>query len=370
MTTRHQECRTEGLPAGQADASRRSQPAEPGLLLIPRQALGPSADELLSLVGDGVISTDGQGTILLFNEAAAEMFGYTADEVLGEPVGMLLPARHRDSHHSAVLRFGASTSEARRFMGYRREVVGRKKSGQEFPAEASLSRRTMRGQQVLTVAIRDVSERRMIEEERRLVTAELAHRFKNCLAVVNSIVSLSARDAKTVDTFRDALQGRLRAIASTQDVLLEDGATGAALTQLLEAELKPYARGDELRISLDGPAVTVPAHSALRLTLALHELATNAAKYGALSKPGGSLEISWRAQEQRGGSVLVLDWKEAGGPPVKPRRRRGFGSDLIERCLGSSNVHLSFHGNGLEAEVKLPLSQGGWTETSKDRAGK
>lgn len=356
MAKWHHQCCTEEPPAGRAVGGRSGRPAEPGLLLIPPQALGPSADELLSLVGDGVISTDGQGAIILFNEAAGEMFGYTADEVLGGPVEMLLPSRYGDSHHSAVLRFGASTSEARRFMGQRREVVGRKKSGEEFPAEASLSRRTIRGQQVLTVAIRDVSERRMIEEERRLVTAELAHRFKNCLAVVDSVVSLSARGAKTVETFREALQGRLRTIASTQDVLLEDGATGAALKQLLEAELKPYARGDELKISLAGPAVSVPPHCALRLTLALHELATNAAKYGALSKPGGSLTISWQAQERRGGPVLVLDWKEAGGPPVKLRRRRGFGRDLIERCLGSSNVHLSFQGNGLEAEIKLPLS--------------
>ena len=355
MTTGHHQCCTEGPPAEQAVGRRSAQPAEPGLFLIPRQALGPSADELLSLVGDGVISTDGQGTIILFNQAAREMFGYRAGEVLGEPVEMLLPSRYRDAHRGAVLRFGSSTSEARRLMDQRREVVGRKKSGEEFPAEASLSRRTIRGQQVLTVAIRDVSERRVIEEERRLVTAELAHRFKNCLTVVNSLVSLSARGANTVATFRDALQGRLRAIASTQDVLLEDGATGAALTQLLEAELKPYARGDGLKISLDGPAVSVPAHSALRLTLALHELATNAAKYGALSKPGGSLAISWRAQDQRGGLVLVLDWKEAGGPPVRLRRRRGFGSDLVERCLGSSNVHLSFQANGLEAEIKLPL---------------
>ena len=123
---------------------------------------------------------------------------------------------------------------------------------------------------MLTVAVRDVSERRMIDEERRLVTNELAHRFKNSLAVVNSIVSLSARDAKSVVAFREGLQGRLRAIASTQDALLEDSATGVALKQLLEAELKPYARGDELKISLAGPAVNVPARSALRLTLALH----------------------------------------------------------------------------------------------------
>lgn len=355
MTTWHQELWTECDPPSLEGVCRTGQPAKTGPLLAVRPGLGPSADELLSLVGDGVISTDGQGTIILFNEAAGEMFGYRTKEVLGKPVEMLLPSRCRRSRRMAVLGFGASASEARRFMNQRRDVVGRKKNGEEFPAEASLSRRTIRGQLVLTVAIRDVSERRTIEEERRLVTTELSHRFKNCLAVVNSIVSLSARDADTVENFKEALQGRLSAIAGTQELLLDARATGPALRQLLEAELKPYGSGNALKISLDGPALSVPAPMAIRLTLALHELATNAAKYGALSRAGGSLTINWQAQEQRGGPVLVLDWKEAGGPPVEQPERRGFGSDLIERCLGRSNVRKSFQEQGLEIEIRLPL---------------
>lgn len=346
---------TDVKPSGLEGLCRTAQPAKLEPPLIAGQGLGPSADELLSLVGDGVISTDGQGTIILFNEAAAEMFGYRTDEVLGKPVEMLLPSRCRRSHRMAVVGFGASASQSRRFMNQRRDVAGRKKNGEEFAAEASLSRRTIRGQLVLTVVIRDVSERRTIEEERRLVTTELSHRFKNCLAVVNSIVSLSARDADTVESFKEALQGRLSAIASTQELLLDDRATGPALRQLLEAELKPYSNGNAVKISLDGPALSVPARMALRLTLAFHEMATNAAKYGALSRDGGSLTVRWQAQEQRGGPVVVLDWKEAGGPPIEQPGRRGFGSDLIERCLGRSNVRKSFQEQGLEVEIRLPL---------------
>lgn len=343
-----------GPPAGQPLVGGSGRIAGRGL--VPAGGLGPSANELLSLVGDGIISTDGEGTIILFNQAAEEMFGYGSDEVLGEPVEMLLPSSHRESHRKAVLGFGSQNSEAHRFMGSRREVVGRRKSGAEFPAEANLSRRTIRGQTVLTVAVRDISERKSIEEERQLVAAELAHRFKNCLAVVNSVVSLSARETDSVEIFRDALQGRLGAIAAAQDVLFEDRAKGAALRQLLAAELEPYVKDQDLEVSLAGPEVTVPPRRALRLTLAVHELATNAAKYGALSRPGGSLTIGWRSREERGGPVLVLDWKEAGGPPMRHPDRRGFGSTLIERCLGSSNVRLAFGRSGLEAELRLPLA--------------
>ena len=163
--------------------------------------LGPSASELVSLIGDVVISTFADGRIILFNKSAEDLFGYLYAEVVGHPVEMLLPVRFRQTHRRDVLAFAGISTPERRTMGDRREVFGQHKNGQEFLIEASLSRQFVQGNTILTVVIRDVSERERLEEVRRLLASESAHRFKNILTVVSSIVSLTARGAASVDAF-------------------------------------------------------------------------------------------------------------------------------------------------------------------------
>jgi PAS domain S-box-containing protein len=319
--------------------------------------LEATAADILALVGDGVVSTDENGCIILFNRAAEEMFGYTFEEVLGRDVELLIPSRFRARHTDEAQRFASGVSATQRIMGHRREVTGLRRDGVEFPAEATLSRRKLAGRTTLTAVIRDISERHELDERRRLLSAELGHRMKNVMALVQAVVRLSSREADSLETYRDALQGRLEAIARAQDRLVERRSGGATLLEQLRAELDSYENAQQTNIRLDGPPVTLDAQLGVSLGLVLHELTTNAAKYGALSTPGGRIEVTWSISDDAPRRVR-LAWRETGGPPVTRPTRRGFGTTLIERSLANNKGYradLRYLPEGLLCEIELPL---------------
>ena len=204
----------------------------------------------------------------------------------------------------------------------------------------------------------DVTERRRAEERQMLLAREVDHRAKNALAVVQSIVALT-RDTDP-ERFRAAVTGRIAALARAHTLLARDGWDAAGLRELLEQEVAPY-RGEAdapERVTLDGPDVALAAGAAQPLAMALHELATNAAKYGALSRPGGFVALTWELAEDGG---LVLRWSETGGPPLaEPPARRGFGSSVIrntvERQLGG-HCRFDWRPEGLACTLDLPATQ-------------
>jgi PAS domain S-box-containing protein len=316
----------------------------------------PEVQTILSLIGDGVISTDGSGSILLFNHAAETMFGYSASEVVGQPVELLVPQRYRDHHEAAVASFAAAGGRRPRLMGVRREVVGRRKSGEEFPVEATLSRQDAGSGPLLTVVIRDITERRRQEEQQQLIAEELTHRIRNLMTIVTSMVSLTASGSEDVKTFRDALLSRLMAISRANDSITAGRWQDTPLTALLDAELTPF-RTSRTAVILKGEKVTISAKVAFALGLAVHELATNAAKYGALSRAGGRLELSWSTD---GAGQLLLSWKERGGPPVAEPHGSGFGTQMIRRTLASLRGEASIHyrKEGLECTLRIPSQVG------------
>jgi PAS domain S-box-containing protein len=316
--------------------------------------LGPSAKEILACIADAVISTDVNGNILLFNPAAEKLFGYSASEVLGTSIQLLIPPRFRESHDRHVASFGSVSSDVARAMASEREVFGLRSDGTEFPAEAMLSRRFLGRMTLLTVVIRDTSIQKTLDEQRNLITSEMAHRFRNLMAVVNSVVSLSARSVSSVPEYRDALEGRLRSVSRTQEALLEPGRE-VQLNELVELELAPFRNDPSNRISVRGSEVTIPAQQAVSLSLILHELTTNAVKYGALSKLEGSVQVAWKTEQEGVVRYLLLDWIEKGGPPVMSPIRRGFGSALIESCFGSSNSVVEYNPEGLTAHFRIRL---------------
>ncbi len=317
--------------------------------------LGPVADELLSLVADGVICTDDEGTIILLNKAAEEIFGYVADELTGAKVEIIMPQRYRLSHQIQLRKFGSTSSISKRAMARGRDVVGLRKDGTEVPIEASLTRYTLAGRRILTVVFRDISQRRQSEEGRRLILAEMSHRLKNLMTVVDAIVTLTARGAESLESYKEVLRDRLRAVGRTVDLMLPNESSDANLTDLLEAELAPFRTAGRGNVSLSGPEVRVPARWAISLTLVLHELATNAAKYGALSTSSGMVTVAWRIEDGSGGSTLRLEWVERGGPTAQEGASKGFGSDLIARALGRSNTRLNYTPAGLEALIQVNL---------------
>jgi PAS domain S-box-containing protein len=197
--------------------------------------------------------------------------------------------------------------------------------------------------------IRDIGALKRAELQRQLLTRELEHRMKNTMAMVGAIASQTFRAAATKEEARGIFDARLHALNQAHDILTRSSWTSASMRVVVDGALAPHRGGDH-RIHTHGPAVELTAKQALSLALALHELATNAAKYGALSTPGGSIDIGWEWQETSHGRALCFAWREAGGPIVAAPTRRGFGSRLIEGTLSSDfggKVTLDYRPEGL-----------------------
>lgn len=203
----------------------------------------------------------------------------------------------------------------------------------------------------------DVSEHRRQEQHLRLMVEELNHRVKNTLATVQSIVDQTLRRKDSAPDLREDLTSRLLALSRAHDVLTNEKWSGADLHEIAVQAAAPYRRdAGEDRIALSGPEVRLTPRTAIALALALHELATNAAKYGALSAPGGRVELEW---SREGEHDLLMTWREAGGPTVSPPTRTGFGSRLIQRGLATElqgRVELSFPPEGVVCTVWARLA--------------
>jgi PAS domain S-box-containing protein len=316
--------------------------------------------DVLALVADSVICADEEGRILFFNRAAEQAFGYGVTEVIGQHVEMLIPQRHHAEHAVQVRSFALGDGSASRLMGHQREVCGRRKSGEEFPAEATVSRATVNGSAVLTVVVRDITERKELEEKREAIANELDHRIKNVLTVVNSLVSLTARSAVSVPEFKELLLERLGALARTQNALRSSTQLSASLSHLLDAELEQYRSPDGANIIVEGPPVSVGSGATQTLALAFHELATNSAKYGALSHAGGRVTITSSYIGEGKESHLVIEWRDSQGPLVKPPTRQGFGTAFIKQVIERTfraDVVLEYPPEGLICRMRLPRAK-------------
>lgn len=205
----------------------------------------------------------------------------------------------------------------------------------------------------------DITARKRWEEHQRLLVNELNHRVKNTLASVQSIASQSLRGAATPEEARRAVEARLQALARAHDVLTLQNWESASLHDIVARAVEPYGNARENRLHIRGPAVRVRPRMALSLAMALHELATNAAKYGALSNESGQVIISWSAHGAAQPAHLRLEWKESGGPPVQQPSRRGFGSRLLERSLAQEldgEVTIDFRADGVVCTISAPTT--------------
>ena len=202
------------------------------------------------------------------------------------------------------------------------------------------------------------SERRLAAERRRadaaearrqrLLAHELNHRIKNTLATVQAIAAQTL-DGAVAPEARRAFDNRLKALARAHELLTRESWTSVPLVELVTTALLPFADGHSVRI--EGPVLALPSRQAIALSLGLHELATNAIKYGALSKPGGSVDIGWGLD----GETFRMSWIEKDGPPVLPPTATGFGTRLLERALASEiggKVRLDYRSNGLQCDIE------------------
>ena len=214
--------------------------------------------------------------------------------------------------------------------------------------------------QRLVNVVADISSRKEKEHHIQFLMREMSHRSKNLLAVIQSIAKQTDLTSNSTSEFRAKFEDRLQGIAASHDLLVEENWQGAALSDLVRRHLAPFVEVDSLRVSIQGPKIQINSSAAQAIGLALHELATNAVKHGALSNAEGSVSICWMC-EMGGNSTpnLILKWVESGGPPVMPPTRRGFGNSIISKIAPhsvSGTAALDFAPTGLRWSITLPNS--------------
>jgi two-component sensor histidine kinase len=206
----------------------------------------------------------------------------------------------------------------------------------------------------------DVTDRERADAQRELLLAELNHRVKNTLAVVQGIAHQTFRSAADLRQARNAFEGRLVALAAAHNLLTRSNWENASIADIAADTLQPRAgNGDGVRLA--GPEVLLAPKEAVAIAMALHELSTNALKYGALSNDSGSVELTWTVERERTPFVRFV-WQERGGPPVNPPEHRGFGSLLLERTLAQDlrgSVDLEYRREGVRCTIEMPLSSAG-----------
>ena len=211
---------------------------------------------------------------------------------------------------------------------------------------------------VINVAT-DITERKSAEQHQQFLLQELSHRSKNLLTIIQSIADQSLRNSSDKKDFRDRFYGRLQSVAASNDLLTHGDWRGSSLRELIEFQLAPFADLSSSQVEIWGPEVNLVADASQAIGLALHELATNAVKYGALSSSLGRIFISWTVDQTPGGDGLKLDWQERGGPSATPPKQTGFGQVVIKRMIEQAvqgSVELNFANDGLHWALHAPNS--------------
>jgi PAS domain S-box-containing protein len=321
-----------------ASRSEEDQVALPGLLL----------DSL----EQAVIATDLKGNILYWNRFAEKMYGWRADEVLGRSVLEITPTEQSAQQADEIL------GKLMRGESWTGEIVLRRKDGTTFPVFVTDSPVVdASGRLVAIVGVsHDISQRRAAEARTEMLLAEQTHRLKNMLAVVQSLARQTARQSSSTDDFLASFSSRLSAVAAANDLLIERSGAATALEELAHATLNSLLDGE--RIRLNGPRVMLQRRMILPFSMLLHELYTNALKYGALSSPAGRVEIAWRTEEHGDGNALEFEWRERNGPVVVPPHKKGFGTALIERAIAQelrAQISLDYDPEGVSCRVRTAL---------------
>jgi len=305
----------------------------------------------------GVLSPD--GTLLEANQPALDVAGIAREDVIGKPFwdcfwwnfDPAVQARVREAVAAAAAGERVRYDAEIRVAENARIII-------DFQLAPTLD---SRGRVIdLIPSGMDITDRKKGEQHRELLLGELSHRVKNMLANIQAMAAHTIRDAGDLESFSEAFSGRLKAIAACHDLLVERNHAEATLEQLILSQVGPYA-GDRVRAA--GPPTTIPGPVAHTFALILHEMATNASKYGSLSNDAGTLEIDWHPAPAAGeGSdapgAVIVNWRECGGPPVTPPTRRGFGSRLIERSLAHAvggSAEIDYKPDGVLARFTLPL---------------
>jgi PAS domain S-box-containing protein len=289
---------------------------------------------------------------LRYTSISNDFLGYKVDEIIGRTDDDLIPFESRE----AVTELKRAVIESGQSKDREMQI-----SDGEIPRWYDFHIEPVRGNGKrvvgLTCAVVDITASKEGEEHLRLLMREISHRSKNLLAIIQAMARQTARHAGSVDDFLTQFNARVQALARSHDLLVQENWHGAGLRDLLRSQLSPYADTELTQITIEGPAVLLKPETAQNLGLALHELASNASKYGALSVPSGRIEVRWTEVPDGKGDGVELIWTETGGPTVGVPAKRGFGSMLIQQNLSrslESEVELRFEQDGVNCRIVIP----------------
>ena len=305
------------------------------------------SEAILESISDAFYAIDAEWRFTYVNRVAEVWWGRSREELLGRNIWEVFPqAVDTENFHAHQKAADARQVVRTEFVSV---IQDRWVDLSIFPTETGLS-----------VYFRDISERKLAEARQQLLVNELNHRVKNALATVQAIAAQSLRGADVSAEARDRFTERLMALARANDLLVAAKWEGAELAAIAAQVASPYAGVDDSeRFAIEGPRIQLTVNTATAMALALHELATNAAKYGALSRPEGRVSLSWDVSGEGPDRRLGLSWRESGGPVVTPPARTGFGTRLIERGLASelkAAVAIDYAPAGVVCTLTAPLS--------------
>jgi PAS domain S-box-containing protein len=322
--------------------------------LAERKHTAVEAARLAAIVAssnDAIVSKTLQGIITSWNAGATRIFGYEADEMIGQSILRIIPP-HLHHEEQQILDRLSRGEHLEHF-----ETVRVTKDGRFV--DISLSVSPVRDNFGTIVGVskvaRDITERKQADKLQLLLIEELNHRVKNTLSTVQAIANQSLSRSRSPADFAASFGGRIQALARAHALLTQTRMRGTDIMELIREQVL-LGSAEDARCTCSGPAVTLDAQATVQLGLVLHELATNARKYGALSVPGGRLTLSWEVRSA-GARVLALRWNESGGPRVTAPSAHGFGTTLIEQTLQSrgGEATISYGAGGVSCEIIMPL---------------
>jgi PAS domain S-box-containing protein len=295
---------------------------------------------------DAIVSKNLDGVIASWNRGAERVFGYSAEEAIGQPITIVIPQDRQDEERAILTRI----RRGERIDHF--ETIRQRKHGSLIVVSLTVSPvKNAEGKIVGASKIaRDITEQKRSQEQIATLAREAEHRSKNLLANVQAIVTLSQSD--TSESLKHAIAGRIRALANVHSLFVESRWIGAELSTVATQELAPYSETNESRARIDGQQVLLEPNVAQAIAVTLHELATNAAKYGALSVPNGRIDLKWLHEAD---GRLILRWTEIGGPPVQTPTRQGFGGRIIEQMIKQlkGETRFDWRTDGLVCEITI-----------------
>ncbi|WP_162176710.1 PAS domain S-box protein [Hyphomonas beringensis] len=311
-------------------------------------------DNVVALVG--LLRPD--GTVLESNKPSLMAGGLQRQDVVGKKFWECAWWSY-DPDVQASIRDAVMRAAAGEQMRFDVEICGA--DGKRIPVDFQLAPcfdEAGRVTEIIPSGI-DITERKLAESQREMLVRELSHRVKNSLAMVQAIASHTMHVESSIEAFRESFSGRLRAIAACHDLLIATTRSSANVAQLVSEQVSPYTSPQAERVTMSGPPIILGPEASYAFGLILHELATNAVKYGAWSNETGSVSVSWSAKLGKDGRTeVIVDWRERGGPKASPPERKGFGSVLIEESLSHSlggQAHIEYAEEGLNARFQFPV---------------